>query len=124
MKIVQCAHCGNQAFILHDGGVPMVCCGEEMQTLEAGTTDAALEKHVPAVKVEGNTMHVQVGSVAHPMTPEHYIMWILVEQGAKVQFVKLTPTDEPKATFIVEPGAYTVYEFCNLHGLWKVEGTI
>lgn len=123
MKIMQCAHCGNQMFVLNDGGVPMICCGEEMQEVQAGTTDAALEKHVPAVQVDGNTMHVTVGEVAHPMLAEHFIQWIAVEQGDKIQFARLHPEEQAKATFTFEPGkAYTVYEYCNLHGLWKTEG--
>lgn len=124
MKIMQCAHCGNQIFVLHDAGVPMMCCGETMQELVAGSTDAALEKHVPAVTVSGSTMEVTVGEVPHPMLAEHFIQWIAVEQGDRVQFARLHPDKEPKATFTVEPGqAYTVYEYCNLHGLWKAEGT-
>ena len=123
MKIMQCAHCGNQMFVLNDGGVAMVCCGEEMQEVLAGTTDAALEKHVPAVQVNGNTMQVVVGEVAHPMLAEHFIQWIAVEQGDKTQFARLHPEEQPKATFTIEPGkAYAVYEYCNLHGLWKTEG--
>jgi len=122
MKVVRCAHCGNQAFLLEDAGVPMICCGEEMAELVAGTSDGAHEKHVPFVKIDGNVMQVFVGEVLHPMIPAHYIQWIGVEQGAKTQFVFLEPNEEPKAEFIVEPGDYAVYEFCNLHGLWKTEG--
>lgn len=123
MKIMQCPHCGNQAYILNDAGVPMMCCGEEMTELVAGSTDAAQEKHVPAVKVQGSTLLVKVGEVAHPMLDEHYIQWVAVQQGDKVQFAGLHPGQEPKASFTIEPGGpYTVYEYCNLHGLWKAEG--
>lgn len=122
MKIVECAHCGNQALLLKDSGVPMICCGEEMAALQAGVTDAAQEKHVPAFELKGGTLQVQVGEVIHPMTAEHHIAWIAVEQGQKLQFARLDPAGEPKASFEVEPGAFTVYEFCNLHGLWKAEG--
>ncbi len=124
MKIVKCEHCGNIAVLPHDAGVPMMCCGEAMKVLEAGVTDAAKEKHVPAVTVEGKTMHVAVGEVPHPMTAEHYIQFVLLVQGDKVQYVTLTPSSEPKASFAVESGPYTVYEHCNLHGLWKTEGTV
>lgn len=125
MKIMECMHCKNQVFLLHASGVPMICCGEEMKELSAGAVDAALEKHVPAVTIDGSVMNVVVGDVIHPMTAEHYIQWIAVEQGSKVQFAMLTPADEPKATFTIEAGQnYTVYEYCNLHGLWKKEGTV
>lgn len=123
MKIMQCAHCGNQVFVLHDAGVPMMCCGEAMNELVAGSTDAAQEKHVPAVSIDGSVMSVAVGEVLHPMLAEHYIQWIAVEQGDKVQITHLHPDQEPKASFVVEPGKdFAVYEYCNLHGLWKTQG--
>lgn len=123
MKVMQCAHCGNQTLVLHDSKVPMICCGEEMQQLQAGVTDAAQEKHVPAVTVNGSDMQVQVGTVPHPMLPEHFIQWIAVEQGDKVQIAYLHPEEAPKEEFVIQPGKpFTVYEYCNLHGLWKTEG--
>ena len=125
MKIMECKHCKNQVFVLNDSGAPMICCGEAMKELVAGSVDAAVEKHVPAVTEHETTIDVVVGDVIHPMVPEHYIKWIAVEQGGKAQFVMLTPADEPKATFTIEPGEeYTVYEYCNLHGLWKKESNV
>ena len=44
---------------------------EGWKELIAGSTDAAQEKHVPVVSVDGNSVKVDVGSVAHPMTEEH-----------------------------------------------------
>ena len=55
-----CEHCGNMAGLIHDAGVPMMCCGQPMKHLVANTTDAATEKHVPAVTIEGNTLKVHV----------------------------------------------------------------
>lgn len=122
MKIFRCKSCGNILVTLVDGGGPLTCCGAPMDELKAGVTDAAQEKHVPALKLEGETLTVQVGDVLHPMTEDHFIQWILVEQGGKVQYVTLTPSDSPHATFRVEAGKpLTVYEYCNLHGLWKAE---
>ena len=123
MIIKRCKHCGNQVFMLNDSGVPMMCCGEAMQELVAGSVDAAKEKHVPFVTVNEDTLQVAVGEVAHPMTPEHSIQWIAVVQASHIQFAKLTPADEPKASFPIAKGmAYKVYEYCNLHGLWLTEG--
>ena len=53
--------------------------GEEMKALTANTTEAATEKHIPVVTVEGDKVTVMVGSVTHPMLPEHYIEWIQLE---------------------------------------------
>ena len=120
-KFFRCNVCGNIVELIQEGGGTLVCCGQEMELLTANTTDGAFEKHVPAVKREDGKLEVQVGSVAHPMIPEHYIQWIAVAQGARVQRFSLKPGEAPVAAFEIEDGPATVYEYCNLHGLWKVE---
>ena len=118
-KFYICRHCGNLAYIMQDGGVNPVCCGSKMEELHANSTDAATEKHVPVVTVEGDTVKVVVGSVVHPMTPEHLIQWIFVETEKGGHFKKLTPEDAPEAVFNLNgEKAVAVYEYCNLHGLW------
>ena len=120
-KFFVCNHCGNLIGMIHNADVPVVCCGEKMQELVANTTDAALEKHVPNVKVDGSNVHVQVGSTLHPMTPEHYITFICLVTKNGYQIVELTPEDAPVADFAIAEGdeALKVYEYCNLHSLWK-----
>jgi len=120
-KFLKCDLCGNVVGVLDDAGHSLSCCGQEMRVLNANTTDAATEKHVPVVKREGNTITVTVGEVPHPMTEEHYISWINVAQGDKTQKVALARTGAPTATFTIEEGGATVYEYCNLHGLWAVD---
>lgn len=121
VKFYRCNVCGNIVGLIKNGGGELVCCGQPMELLVPGTTDGAAEKHVPAVTVEGNLVHVQVGSVPHPMLPEHYIEWVylLTEQGG--QRKPLKPGDEPKVTFSLADGDKPVaaYEYCNIHGLWK-----
>lgn len=123
MKFYICKHCGNIVTKLTSANVPLKCCGENMQLLEAGVTDAAVEKHVPAVTVEGSLVKVSVGSVAHPMTAEHYIPWVVLEteRGASIQW--LNPEDAPEAVFALSEGQTpkAVYAYCNLHGLWKAD---
>lgn len=123
VKFYKCEHCGNIALKVVDAGVPMVCCGEKMVELVAGSVDAAREKHVPAVTVEGANVHVQVGSVEHPMTEEHLIQFICLVTEKGYQIAQLTAADAPKAEFVVAEGdtAVAVYEYCNLHGLWVAE---
>lgn len=122
VKFFKCEHCGNIITKVVDKGVPVLCCGEPMVELKANTTDAATEKHVPVVKSEGSKIFVEVGSVAHPMTEEHLIQFIYVETEHGGQLRTLTAADEPKAVFCLgEEKAVAVYEYCNLHGLWKVE---
>lgn len=115
-----CKHCGNMIDVIHDSGVPMVCCGEKMTELIAGSTDAAQEKHVPVITVNGSEVKVAVGSVAHPMVEEHYITWIYLQTEKGVQRKALKPGDAPEATFALtaDDKAVAAYEYCNLHGLW------
>ena len=97
--------------------------GSEMVELKANSTDAVGEKHVPVITVDGNKVHVVVGSVLHPMTEEHSIQFIALETKQGVQRKALLPTDQPVADFVLAEGDEVVaaYEYCNLHGLWKVE---
>ncbi|MGE4277887.1 MAG: desulfoferrodoxin family protein [Lawsonibacter sp.] len=121
MKFYRCKHCGNLITFLHASGVPVICCGEEMAELLPGTVDAALEKHVPVVETQGATVHVKVGSVAHPMVAEHFIQWIALETNLGSQIKYLQPGQAPEASFVLAEGEtlVAVYEYCNLHGLWK-----
>ena len=121
MKFYRCDHCGNIVTFLHAAGVPVMCCGQKMTALLPGTTDASLEKHVPAVEIKGGKVYVQVGSVEHPMLPEHYIQWIALETNLGSQIRYLQPGQAPKAEFVLADGEemVAVYEYCNLHGLWK-----
>ena len=123
MKFYKCARCGNIIAYLNDSGVKVRCCGEEMQPLEANTSDGAGEKHVPVIKVEGNLVTVTVGSVEHPMLEKHYIVWILLETKQGRQRKLLKPGEKPEAVFALTEGDEVVaaYEYCNLHGLWKAE---
>lgn len=112
-----CRNCGELNLQIFGGS----CSPEELKPLRANTTDGATEKHVPAVTRTGNHVHVVVGSVPHPMTEEHLISMIAVEQGETIQIRRLSAQDAPEADFEVQDGPVTVYEFCNLHGLWKAE---
>ncbi|MBE6769106.1 MAG: desulfoferrodoxin [Ruminococcaceae bacterium] len=120
-KFFFCKHCGNVVAKLHDRGTTY-CCGEKMQELVPGTTEAAEEKHLPVWKQEGNVVHVAVGAAAHPMTAEHYIEWVCLETEHGIQYTHLDPTDEPRAKFAICDGdeVRAVYAFCNQHALWKV----
>ena len=123
VKFYQCLHCGNVAIKPYDKGVPLFCCGEKMSELVANDTDAALEKHVPVVTVEGSKVHVEVGSTLHPMTDAHLISFVCLTTEKGYQIAELTSADQPIADFVVAEGdkPLKVYEYCNLHGLWVTE---
>ena len=124
MLFYKCAHCGNfVTFLTEKAAATPMCCGVKMEEVVANTVDAAKEKHVPAVTVDGNLVKVAVGSVAHPMMDAHYIQFIILETKKGYQKVDLKPGQEPAAQFLVAEGdaPVAVYEYCNLHGLWKAE---
>ena len=89
--------------------------------LIANTVDAAQEKHVPVIEVNGETVTVKVGSVEHPSLPAHYIEWIVLVTESGFQMKWLKPGDKPEATFKVTDKPVAAFEYCNLHGLWKAE---
>lgn len=121
VKFYRCKHCGQIVAIVKATGVPVVCCGEPMEELIPGTVDAALEKHVPVYEVQDGVVTVKVGSVEHPSLPEHYIGFIALVSGNTIQRAELKPGDKPEAVFYIDRNASVdaVYEYCNLHGLWK-----
>ncbi len=123
MKFYICEHCGNIIKFEKNSGVPVMCCGQAMKEIIPGTSDGAAEKHVPAVSVNGNKVTVQIGSVEHPMLPEHHIEWIIIETKKGCQKVELNPGEKPVATFLLteDDELVAAYEYCNLHGLWKAE---
>ncbi len=121
-KFYICRHCGNLVEVINNAGVPMMCCGQKMEELVPNTSDGAGEKHVPFVTAEDGAIHVQIGEVVHPMLDEHYIQWIYVETENGCQRVTLKPGDAPEATFCVgDEKPVAVYEYCNIHGLWKID---
>ena len=121
MKFYRCETCGQIIAIVKKTAVPVMCCGKPMKEIIPGTTDAAIEKHVPVVEIDGNKVIVKVGSVTHPMLPEHYIEWIAIQTKQGNQRKALNPGEEPKACFMLCEGdeVEAAYAYCNLHSLWK-----
>ncbi|MBR2666885.1 MAG: desulfoferrodoxin [Oscillospiraceae bacterium] len=121
VKFYICERCKNIITYLNQSAVPVMCCGQKMEELVPGTTDAAQEKHVPVISQEGSVVTVSVGSVAHPMMEAHYIQWIVLQTKQGVQRKMLTPDSEPKAVFALCEGdeVEAAYAYCNLHSLWK-----
>ena len=121
MKVLRCNKCKKIAVQLNSKPCPTMCCGEAMEELKPNTSDGAFEKHVPVIEVNGNTVTVCVGEVAHPMLEEHYIEWIALETKNGYQLKMLEPGNKPEAVFALAEGdeAVAAYEYCNLHGFWK-----
>jgi len=116
-----CELCGQVVSIVQEGSTSLVCCGQPMNLLEAKTQGAGEEKHVPVIEANGKSTTIKVGSAPHVMTSEHYISFIEVKtKDGKSARAKLT--DKPEAVFNIEAeDIESVYEYCNLHGLWVVQ---
>lgn len=123
-QIYKCEVCGKVIEILNPGVPETICCDKPMKLMEEQTADWKGEKHVPHITIDGNKVTVDIGIEAgmpHPMTEEHWIMWIEIickNDCYKRKFLK--PGDEQKATFVVaDTEGVWAKEYCNLHGLWK-----
>lgn len=121
LKFYVCEKCGNLVEMIKESGMPMICCGQNMTEIVPNTKDAALEKHVPCISVDGCKVEVNIGEEPHPMTEDHYIEWIAIETkcGSEIKYLK--PHDTPKACFMLSKDDEFVaaYAYCNIHGLWK-----
>lgn len=122
-KFLLCRRCGNLIEMINESGVTPICCGTDMNELTPNSVEAATEKHIPVVEIDGNIAKVTVGSTLHPMEEAHYIEWIYLETSIGIKRVKLNPKEEPIASFALleEETVVSAYAYCNLHGLWIKE---
>ena len=99
------------------------CEGGPLEELIPNTTDAAGEKHVPVIAVNGQEVTVTVGEVAHPMMDAHYITFVALETDKGAIVRQLKPGEEPVAKFTIasDEKVIAAYEYCNLHGLWMAK---
>ncbi|MBO5143220.1 MAG: desulfoferrodoxin [Clostridia bacterium] len=118
VRFYRCPICGNIVGLIDGDMSRVICCGRPMEEMVANTTDAAVEKHVPAYEIVEDEIVVKVGKVEHPMEKEHYIMWIAQVTDNRTTRVRLFPEQSTETRFPYIKGA-TLYAYCNKHGLWK-----
>lgn len=118
VRFYKCPVCGNIIGLIDGDAERIKCCGQPMELLIANTTDAAVEKHVPAYEIVGDEVVVKVGETEHPMEKDHYIMWIAQVTENRTTRVTLKPNEKPEAKFPYIPDS-TIFAYCNKHGLWK-----
>lgn len=124
LQFYKCDICGNIVQILHEGEGELVCCGQVMRLLEAKNEDQMAEKHVPVfLKEEDGSEFIQVGSLPHPMLPEHYVEFIetVSEDKTCIHIKFLHQGEEPKMILDKPENVNKAYEYCNIHGLWEGE---
>ena len=120
VKFYRCPVCGNIIEVVNGDVSRVKCCNQQLVLLNANTEDAALEKHVPVYEIDNNEIIVKVGEVIHPMEEKHYITFITLVTDNNVIRYDLKPSDEPIVRFPYVKDSI-IYEYCNLHGLWKKE---
>ena len=121
VKFFKCNHCGNVIMKVVDSKVPTMCCGARMVELIPNIENASILKHMPVVyRLDSCKIKVEVGSVPHPMLPEHHVAFIYVECEKGGILVNLTDKSEA-IVCTCKDDPIAVYEYCNLHGLWKAE---
>jgi superoxide reductase len=120
LYIYHCETCGNLLAFKEEQKKAPICCGVPMTLLKANSVEAAKEKHVPVLTVNGDKAEVKVGSVEHPMLENHYIQYIVLETNKRAIKFELKPGTKPVHVFELEKGekAVTAYEYCTVHGLW------
>ena len=120
-RLFRCPQHGLIVEILEPENATAPQCGDhKLIELVPNTVDASKEKHVPVMTGGAHGIKVAVGSAPHPMTEEHYIMWIEVINGPYVNRKYLKPGDKPEAEFYVPmQEGLIVRAYCNLHGLWQ-----
>jgi len=125
LDLYKCSICGNVVQVMIKGAGELVCCGENMHHLNPQKIEQEMgEKHVPVfVLNECGNCEIRVGSVPHPMTEEHHIVFIqaISEDKNKVCTEFLYPNDVPKMLVKDPDNVSYALEYCNIHGLW--EGT-
>ena len=126
MKSLQfeyCPTCGNLIEKIEDQRVPLMCCGKKLEALTPNTTEAAIEKHLPVIKITDQTLTVEVAEVTHPSLASHWIPWVVIQTPTLTIRQEFKPGETP-TVILPRPEAGTpvrAYAYCNLHGLWMSE---
>lgn len=121
LKFYICKVCGKIIALVRDGATPTICCGQIMAELVPNTVEGVEEKHIPVLEESKNCVKVTVGSTEHPMSPEHYIKWIMLVTNKGLYTKKLESTGKPSAIFFLakDEKPLGALAFCNIHMLWR-----
>lgn len=141
-----CNECGNiiTSILSEKSNSSYVCCNHDMTELIPNSSNGCPYEHLPKYSIiggyENSVITVDIGEKRHPMVEEHHIEWIYLYtfQGGQIKYLK--PSMQPSAIFaLADDDAYvycdsevceecffkckrgfTIFAYCNIHGLWKV----
>lgn len=121
-RFYYCDTCGNLLFATIASGIAPHCCGNEMKLLKANNEEGNGEKHLPVVEMkDAHSMIVKIGIQPHPMTIDHGIRFVCVETTLGVIIRYLDTNERPEILIRCDGVPRTVYAYCNIHGLWRVD---
>lgn len=122
-KFYKCRVCGNIVEMIHPSGIPMMCCGQNMEEIRPQKEDGPAEKHVPVLTMGDGHAMIKVGSEPHPMTEEHCIEWIVLVTDQGIYRKNITGCKEASACFCLNKNEKIccAYAYCNIHGLWMCD---
>ena len=119
LEIYKCHICGNVVQVLLNGMGNLVCCGENMEHLQAQFKEDELgEKHVPQILEENGKKVIRLEK--HPMTNEHYIQFIEAFSKDKTEIrLKYLCPNQTAEFDISDFDSEEAIELCNIHNLWR-----
>jgi len=118
VRFYMCPICGNVIGLIDGDMNKVTCCGRKMELMNANSTDASQEKHVPVYEKVEDEIVVKVGQIEHPMEKDHYIMWVAQVTDNMTTRIRLFPEQGTQVRFKYIPNSI-IYAYCNKHGLWK-----
>ena len=126
MKYYKCQHCGNLVRTIEDGGVVPMCCGEPMTLLPYSEFNDAhwITYKVDESPIDFKRIMICIGKNSyHPMSIEHYIVFIDLETSKGIHTYFLRPGNVPCVQFFIRKNEtiLTIYTYCNVHGLYKLD---
>ena len=120
-KIARCSICRQITVMEEDQAAMPVCCGKEMEELHLNQDDSLDDTHLPVIARRDGHLYAYAGAYEHPMEPDHYIEWLLLESEHSWRICSFQPHEEPKAEFQPDEAVTAVYAYCSKDGLWKTE---
>jgi Desulfoferrodoxin len=119
-KIARCSKCHKVIVLQAEENAPL-CCDEPMEILKESEDIAKEDTHLPVIARKDGKIYAYAGAYEHPMIPEHYIEWMILETETDDRIVWFHPGEEPKVPFLDKEAVIRVYAYCTKDGLWMTE---
>lgn len=121
-ELYKCNICGNVIEVLVSGDGHPVCCGEEMERLEAKNDNLnspdLTEKHSPLITSNDNKTIITVSK--HPMEEKHYIVFVQAISKDKNEITTkyFYPEENVYMESSLPMGELYAKSYCNIHGVY------